>query len=193
MFVDTADYEFISALSARWTDVRREFDALPPGVLSPWHDRHLYEDGGWKAFGLYAFGRRIAENCAMCPETARLVESIPGMRTAGFSRLGRQAHIRPHVGLDRGVLRCHLGLHVPADCQLRVGNETRSWGEGESLLFDDTSEHEAWNRSDRARVVLLLDFKRNPGSFNLKYALLDWVDSVRYRVAQRSAKKSGIG
>jgi hypothetical protein len=27
------------------------------------------------------------------------------------------------------------------------------------MVFDDTVEHEAWNRSDRPRVVLLLDFK----------------------------------
>ena len=193
MFVEAADFEFITTLSAHWADVRREFDALPAKVLSPWHDRHLYDEGGWKTFGLYAFGHRDAENCAKCPETARLVERIPGMRTAGFSRLGGQAHIRPHVGLDRGVLRCHLGLHVPPDCALRVGTETRRWEEGESLVFDDTSEHEAWNRSNEARVVLLLDFKRDPGSFNPKYALLDWVDSVRYRVAERSVKSRQTG
>jgi hypothetical protein len=27
-------------------------------------------------------------------------------------------------------------------------------------VFDDTQEHEAWNRGDGDRVVLLLDFKR---------------------------------
>jgi aspartyl/asparaginyl beta-hydroxylase (cupin superfamily) len=43
-----------------------------------------------------------------------------------------------------------------------VGLETRSWGEGECLVFDDTVEHEAWNRSAKTRVVLLLDFLR-PG------------------------------
>ena len=190
MFVDTANYDFVTELSAGWAEIRREFDELPADILAPWHDRHLYDENGWKAFGLYAFGRRIAANCDLCPETVRLIESVPGMQTAGFSRLGPGAHIRPHVGLDRGVLRCHLGLHVPPECELRVGSETRGWGEGEILLFDDTSEHEARNRSDSARVVLLLDFKRNPGDFHLKYAILDWVDSIRYRLSERSASRA---
>ena len=29
------------------------------------------------------------------------------------------------------------------------------------MVFDDSVEHEAWNRSDEARIVLLMDF-RNP-------------------------------
>jgi len=157
---------------------------LPPDVLCPWHDRHLYDDDGWNALGLYAFGRRIAANCELCPETARLIANIPGMQTAGFSKLGSHAHIRPHSGLDRGVLRCHLGLHVPGGCELRVGRETRRWQEGECLLFDDTSEHEAWNRGDAARVVLLLDFKLEPDVFHPRYALLDFIDRTRFRVSQ---------
>jgi len=191
MFVDPADFSFTDTLSKRWRDIEREFDALPPDVLFPWHDRRLYDDEGWKAFGLYAFGRRITANCERCPETARLVEDIPGMQTAGFSRLGSQAHIRPHTGLARGVLRCHLGLHVAEGCELRVGSETRPWREGECLVFDDTTEHEAWNRSDAGRVVLLLDFKRDPESFHPKYALLDWVDRTRFRVFQRLSGRPG--
>ena len=190
MFIDPADYEFVRPLSDHWLDVRREFDALPADVLDPWHDRHLYDADGWEAFGLYAFGWRIAANCALCPETVRLVESIPGLQTAGFSRLGPQAHIRPHRGLDRGVLRCHLGLRVPDDCGLRVGEETRQWRDGSCLVFDDTAEHEAWNRSETARVVLLLDFKREPDAFHPKYALLDWVDRTRFRLLTRLQRRA---
>ncbi|WP_263971742.1 aspartyl/asparaginyl beta-hydroxylase domain-containing protein [Leptolyngbya ohadii] len=41
--------------------------------------------------------------------------------------------------------------------------ETYSCSSGKCLVFDDTSEHEAWNLSDRPRTVLLLDFKAPPG------------------------------
>lgn len=191
MFFDPSDFSFSDTLADHWLDIKREFDALPSNVLFPWHDRHLYDDIGWKAFGLYAFGRRISANCALCPETARLIEQIPGMQTAGFSRLGSHAHIRPHTGLERGVLRCHLGLHVPEGCELRVGGETRRWREGECLVFDDTAEHEAWNHSETARVILLLDVKRDAASFNLKYSLLDWVDRTRFRVVQRLSGRPG--
>jgi aspartyl/asparaginyl beta-hydroxylase (cupin superfamily) len=41
-----------------------------------------------------------------------------------------------------------------------VGNETREWVEGKAWLFDDTMEHEAWNRSSALRVVLLFEVWR---------------------------------
>jgi beta-hydroxylase len=63
------------------------------------------------------------------------------------------------------VLRCHLPLIVPAgDVGLRSGNDTRSWQRGRCLIFDDTFEHEAWNRGDGDRVVLLVTFER-PAKF----------------------------
>jgi beta-hydroxylase len=49
---------------------------------------------------------------------------------------------------------------------MRVGSEARSWREGECMIFDDTIEHEAWNRAGHARVVLLFDFLR-PGAFGV--------------------------
>ena len=57
-------------------------------------------------------------------------------------------------------LICHLPLVVPAGCLFRVGNLTRSWVEGEALVFNDTIEHEAWNRSGEDRYVLLFDVWR---------------------------------
>lgn len=51
----------------------------------------------------------------------------------------------------------HLPLIVPDGCAFRVGGETRQWKEGEAFAFDDTIEHEAWNRSEKPRVVLIFD------------------------------------
>ncbi|MHC5763068.1 aspartyl/asparaginyl beta-hydroxylase domain-containing protein, partial [Nostoc sp.] len=39
---------------------------------------------------------------------------------------------------------------------IRVGSETRNWTEGKTLFFDQTFEHEVWNKSNEERVVLLL-------------------------------------
>lgn len=63
----------------------------------------------------------------------------------------------------------HLGLIVPSDCCLRVGDAVKSWKEGKCLIFDDTVEHEAWNNSKEDRIILLLDFAR-PG---MEYKLQD--------------------
>lgn len=82
------------------------------------------------------------------------------MTTAGFSCLAAGTHIVLHVGYTNTVLRCHLGLIVPDDCALRVGNQTNNWVEGKCFVFDDTVEHEAWNHGDKARIILLIDFKK---------------------------------
>jgi aspartate beta-hydroxylase len=52
----------------------------------------------------------------------------------------------------------HLPLSVPTDCALNVsGGGEHCWREGELVMFDDTYLHEAWNRSDSVRIVLLMD------------------------------------
>jgi beta-hydroxylase len=160
MFLDPEQFPFVADLEAGWPRVREELDRLADADFRHWPERFLYE-GRWDVFVLYAFGDKLEKNCALCPETARLVAGIPGMTTAGFSMLEGGAHIKPHVGYTDEVLRCHLGVVVPDGCSLRVGEREQAWVEGRCLVFDDTIEHEAWNRSDRTRVVLLIDFKRD--------------------------------
>jgi aspartate beta-hydroxylase len=56
----------------------------------------------------------------------------------------------------RAVL--HLGLVIPPDCALKLTEALEvTWQRGVCFAFDDTFEHEAWNRSDSTRVVLLGD------------------------------------
>jgi aspartate beta-hydroxylase len=47
---------------------------------------------------------------------------------------------------------------VPADCALNlVGVGEHAWQEGRLVTFDDTFQHEAWNRSAQPRMILLMD------------------------------------
>ena len=161
MFVDKHGFNFVERLEAAWKEIRAECLALPLGSFEPWVQREMYGDG-WNVYGLIAFGERINAALDSCPRTASRLAEVPGITTAGFSRMAPGTHIKPHVGWVRTVYRIHLGLVVPPDCALRVGSETRAWAQGECLIFDDTVEHEAWNRSAEARFVLLLDFLR-PG------------------------------
>ncbi|HEY9695658.1 MAG TPA: aspartyl/asparaginyl beta-hydroxylase domain-containing protein [Trichocoleus sp.] len=164
MYYDAHQFEFVHLLEANWKTIQQELNQLTPQHFIPYPERYLLDRRtGWDVFGLYFVGVKIDLNCALCPETARLVKQIPGMITAGFSRLAPGAHIVPHSGRPSGVLRCHMGLDVPEKCALRVAHEVRAWKEGKCMVFDDTSEHQAWNLSDRYRDVLLLDFKAPPG------------------------------
>jgi aspartate beta-hydroxylase len=64
----------------------------------------------------------------------------------------------PHYGVTNTRLVMHLPLLVPSDCALRIvdGGE-HCWREGELMMFDDTFQHEAWNRSASTRMILLMD------------------------------------
>jgi len=177
MFLDTSEFPFTALLESRWTVIRHEFRQLAPQQLMPWPETDLY-DGAWDVFGLWALGKRLEENCRLCPETASTVESIAGITTAGFSRLAPGTRIVPHCGYTNTVWRCHLGLIVPADCGLRVGEETRHWQEGKCLVFDDTLMHGAWNDSRLPRIVLLVDFVRPGSVFEVTASALQTIESL---------------
>ncbi|HEX9505797.1 MAG TPA: aspartyl/asparaginyl beta-hydroxylase domain-containing protein [Acidimicrobiia bacterium] len=169
-FYDPAEFPWVRHLEANWKVIRAELDqvltyrdALPNFQEISTDQYNLTDDDRWKTYFFWGYGFRSDANCARCPETARLVESIPGMETAMFSILSPHKRIPPHDGPYKGVLRYHLGLTIPdADDHvgIKVGGEVAHWREGGSLLFDDTFEHEAWNDTDETRVVLFVDVVR---------------------------------
>ena len=157
-------------LEDNWQTIRRELDAVMPTQaslpsmqeLSP-IQYGIVKEQVWKVFTFRAFGTRSAENCHLCPETARLLDSIPELETAFFSVLAPGAHLKAHHGLYKGLIRTHLGLIVPEPrekVRMRVGRETIVWEEGKAVVFDDTYKHEVWNETDGTRVVLLIDTPR---------------------------------
>ena len=135
---------------------------MPPGTPhNIWSD--LNNSAAWSALHLWRDGQRVEGACARAPKTAAIVErlplsGIPGRTpTVFFSILQAGKHIPPHTGVTNLRTIIHLPLVVPGECSFRVGGETREWREGEAFAFDDTIEHEAWNRSDQDRAVLILD------------------------------------
>lgn len=118
---------------------------------------------GWDAYFFYRHGERYDAHCERCPATSALLDAIPLVRIRDhapetlFSVLRPGTHILPHRGVTNTRLVTHLPLIVPADCALRVGGETHVWQQDQCVTFDDTFEHEAWNRSAETRVVLIID------------------------------------
>jgi aspartyl/asparaginyl beta-hydroxylase (cupin superfamily) len=149
----------------------REPEAFTPYVTGhanrPRSDQMgLLNNPAWSAFYLWKNGDVVPENAARCPKTLHALRNAPLAQVRYrspsilFSLLKPGAHIPPHNGLINTRLVCHLPVIVPGRCRFRVGNEERDWTEGKAWAFDDTIEHEAWNRSDRTRVILLFDVWR---------------------------------
>jgi aspartate beta-hydroxylase len=110
----------------------------------------------------YEQGRRNDYVCEQCPTIMSVLDNDPCVRrSAGLSYLSKMApgtHVAAHQAGTNIRLRCHLALSIPpGDCAIRVGDEVRHWEEGRCIVFDDTFEHEVWNRTDQERLVLLVD------------------------------------
>ena len=169
-FFDPAEFPWTPPLEANWTVIREELDeilehreALPNFQDISEDQTAITTDDRWKTYFLYGFGHQAEKNCARCPETTKLIEQVPGMKTAFFSILAPGKHIPPHRGPYKGVIRYHLGLKVPEpaeQCRIRVGDEVRHWKEGKRLMFGDTHEHEVWNDTGGERVILFMDVVR---------------------------------
>jgi beta-hydroxylase len=163
-------FDWIPDLEASWRLMRAELDqvlvyrdALPNFQDISVDQASITDDDGWKTYFFSGYGFRSAANCARCPETAALLDRIPGLTTAFFSILAPGKHIGEHRGPWRGVLRYHLALRVPEPAEqagISVGGQVAHWREGRSLLFDDGYEHYAWNDTDDVRVVLFADVIR---------------------------------
>jgi aspartyl/asparaginyl beta-hydroxylase (cupin superfamily) len=158
---DPADYAACRILEDGAEAIQRELCTVlerREGFQSFRQNRDYFVPEQWKTMYFLIGSKPVQDNHDLCPQTARIIRSIPttfGM--AMFSALLPGGHIRPHRGPSNCRITIHLGLVVPSDCALRVGSEARSWISGKCLAFDDTFEHEAWNRSSTTRFVLFLD------------------------------------
>ena len=174
-FFDRADFPWLDAFEAATTEIRDEFlevlkseEGFAPYITYPPDVPHnqwveLNNSPRWSAFHLHKMGERIDANAARCPRTMALLEEAPQPDMPGrtpsamFSLLKPRTRIPPHNGVTNARLVVHLPLIVPEGCGFRVGNQTREWVPGKAWVFDDTIEHEAWNESDKLRVVLIFD------------------------------------
>jgi len=174
-FFERRDFPWLDGIEAGTDAIRDEFlqvlateEGFTPYISYP-DDvpqnqfAELNNSPRWSAFHLYKMGRLVEENAARCPTTMRLLDGAPQPEQQGrtpaamFSLLKPMTRIPPHTGVTNVRLVTHVPLIVPERCGFRVGNDTRQWVPGKAWVFDDTIEHEAWNDSDKLRVVLIFD------------------------------------
>jgi aspartate beta-hydroxylase len=117
----------------------------------------------WNSFFFHRHGEVFEQNARRCPRTTEILGTLPLVHIRGhapevlFSILTPGSHILKHHGVTNTRLVTHLPLVIPGDCAISVGGVEHAWQEGRCVTFDDTFEHEAWNRSDKVRAVMILD------------------------------------
>jgi aspartate beta-hydroxylase len=197
-FYRNDDFQWLEQLEAHTAEIRAELLRIiepetgfrpyvqhPAGApLNQWAE--LNHSPRWSAYFLWEDGQQHAQHCSECPRTAKIVEGMPLANIPGyapavfFSVLEPRTRIPAHTGVTNIRLIVHLPLIVPEGCYFRVGNERRELLPGKAWIFDDTIEHEAWNDSDKARVILIFDIWNpllTPMERELASALLRGLDS----------------
>jgi aspartate beta-hydroxylase len=162
-------FSWCQTLKDNHEEIKSEFLALRETKIASDYQvgqsEHTLHEGKWDWYSYIQKGKRQKEFAASCPKTTEVLESVDGLMSgmpfafAFFSALQPNSRINAHCAPCNLRLRCHYPLIVPeSGCGLRVGAETKSWVEGEPLVFDDAFEHEAFNEHKSSeRVVLLFD------------------------------------
>jgi aspartate beta-hydroxylase len=173
-YIERAALSWVEDLEAQTPAVLAELQKLLPSeagrervfgsdALEAENLRGLDTPPSWNGYYFYRHGERREENCQSCPDTSRALDALPLARVREhgpevlFSVFTTGTHLLPHRGVTNTRVVGHLPLLVPEDCALKVGGEIHEWQPGKVVVFDDTYEHEAWNRSPRTRVVLIFD------------------------------------
>ncbi|KAF4315369.1 hypothetical protein BBO99_00009196 [Phytophthora kernoviae] len=170
----------LDILKDNYNVILEEMQAVQQSATWPfWPEKHYSEnDSEWRVFPFcYTFPAYdatkttwVAPTCVMCPRTVELLKTLPGIRTALFSKLGPNTTLAAHRGwadLSNHILRCHFPVVVPAlsdgspCCAMVVGGETTFHAEREFIVFDDSKLHYAFNHHpEKTRLVLIIDFYR---------------------------------
>ncbi len=115
----------------------------------------------WRALYLKKIGKIDNNMIEHFPNTIALLHDHH-IHNAFFSILDPGVEIPPHRGYYKGYLRYHLGVVIPngEKAYIVCGGEKYIWEEGKGIVFDDMYTHNVKNPTNKHRVVLYIDVKR---------------------------------
>lgn len=163
-FYSVQNFNWARKIEEKWPIIQQELQAL---IDLKENEFQIYfgsdrDTGstGWKTITLKTWGINVNDNLNRCPELKKQIEQTPGWTSAAISLLEPNTSIKSHQGDTNAILRAHLGINIPGTkdiCALKVNEEVNGWEEGKLVIFLDAHWHEAWNNSDKKRLVLILD------------------------------------
>ncbi len=192
--------EMIRAFESRIPQIRTELANVDPSRMGVAYD-HLSVDPelirGWKNLFFFRDYQPDQDLLARVPAINELVKHFGPEQLDRFelflSVLEPGTHIPAHFGGANLKLTLHLPLWIPeGDTALQVDGEARRWNEGEMMIFDDTYLHEAWNRTDKPRAVLLLKVYHPELSVE-EVGVLEMLAPFNAKVYRNTLKEKGRG
>jgi ornithine lipid ester-linked acyl 2-hydroxylase len=167
-FFKPHDYEWAVNIENHWEEIKPEVEKLVKETDQQFVSNQyvgLTTDDSWSSYTFLFWQIRVKKPRLgeRCPTFAKYLQQVPGLVSLSVSRLAGHTILEPHRGDTNGVIRCHLGIEVPAglpDCGLQAGTEQQPWREGKWLFFNDAFKHSAWNHTDKRRIVIIMDVIR---------------------------------
>jgi len=174
-FYDPEKFNIVNELSKHKKSIIKEFEKVkgirPFKEISPDTTPDKYfKNADWNVYFLKAYNNPIIDNIKNCPITFNVINQ-KNVTTAMFSILPPGSEMNFHRGPYKGVVRCLYKLKLDdktGDIGMIVKDKEIQWNKTECIIFDDTLQHKAWNKSKGSRVVLFLDIIRElPFPLNL--------------------------
>jgi aspartyl/asparaginyl beta-hydroxylase (cupin superfamily) len=164
-FYQAKDFPELNIISESWKVILTELQAYESQHgqmtgLSTYTPPGTSEANPWSNLYLENFMWHYHANRKHFPKTCALLAQIPGLTFASFASLAAGGKLEPHYGDTNAVIRCHLGLRIPAPhpvCGIEAGTEQQGWEEGKITMFSEAHRHWVWNNSSQKRYVLVFD------------------------------------
>jgi hypothetical protein len=154
----------LTRLEDEYPALRDEFEARIPRARSAFSSQTTGYFGvvdQWLSYPLVTeTGEPVPEAFAAFPRLSALLAELVELKflcKTYFALMKPGVHLPEHCGGQNVALRMHFALRIPSgDAALRVGGIEQRWEDGKQVFFDDTFVHEAWNRTNRDRYILLM-------------------------------------
>ena len=129
----------LKIIEDNWETIRDEALALyTGGQITAKEDlpaSSFYKDNRWTSFYLKLYDNRIPSAWELAPKTMAILDQVPSLNLALFAVLMPGKRLNKH--------------HDPF-----------AWKDGDSILFDETYQHSAYNDTDTPRIILMTDVDR---------------------------------
>lgn len=173
-YFEPTQFKWVGELESKFPEIEKEITEYLKAhadQLKPYFNKDLVsKKNAWQLLTLKFWGVENKKTVAAFPVLAKAMNEIENTVTISISVMEPQTTIVPHIGDTDAVIRCHLGLDIPAPlptCGIKVNGLDKGWEKGKVLMFCDAYLHSAWNHSSHRRIVVIFDVVHE--SFKSKY------------------------